>query len=403
MRGEIDADAAEAAGMDAARLRTMIEYLDARYVRAGKLPHLQIMVSRDERPIMFASRGHARADGAPLREDALFRIASMTKPLTSVAFMMLVEEGRVALHDPVTDVLPEFAALRVGAQGDMARPMRMIDLLRHTSGLTYGLQRRTEIDARYRALGLDEFQQKRSGDEFIAALAALPLEFQPGAAWNYSVSTDVLGVIIERLTGQPLEAAIRARICDPLRMDDTWFVLPGDRTHRLTDAWRRAEDGGSEVADRGARSGWQRSGRLHSGGGGLVSSSADYHRFARMLLRGGELDGVRLLRPETLAMMHANQLPDGRDIAALSTGMFSETDYAGTGFGLGFAVDGRSGIYYWGGVFSTFFFVDPGEGVIAILMTQFMPSSLHPIRAELRAAVNDAIRVRRNPAADRAL
>lgn len=389
--------------MDAARLRALIDDLDVRYVRSGKLPHLQIMISRDERPLVFASRGHARADGTPLRDDALFRIASMTKPLTSVAFMMLVEEGRVALGDPVTDLLPEFAALRVGAQGEVARPMRMIDLLRHTSGLTYGLQRRTPIDARYRALGLDEFQQKRSGEDFIATLAALPLEFQPGTAWNYSVATDVLGVVIERLTGQRLEAVIRARICAPLAMNDTWFVLPRDRTDRLADAWRLAEDGGSTVADRGARSGWQRSGRLKSGGGGLVSSTADYHRFARMLLRGGELDGVRLLRPETVAAMRANQLPGGGDLAALSTGMFSETDYAGTGFGLGFAVDGRSGTFYWGGVFSTFFFIDPGEAIIAILMTQFMPSSLHPIRAELRAGVGGAILNRRNRGGNRTL
>jgi len=398
MTGEVDAAAAEATSMDPVRLQALIDDLDARYVRSGKLPHLQIMISRDERPLAFASRGQARADGTPLRDDALFRIASMTKPLTSVAFMMLVEEGRVALDDPVTDVLPEFAALRVGVGGETARPMRMIDLLRHTSGLTYGLQRRTAIDARYRDLGLDEFQQKRSGDEFIAALAVLPLEFQPGTAWNYSVATDVLGVVIERLTGQSLEAVIRARICGPLGMDDTWFVLPSDRTDRLTDAWRLAEEGGSTVADWGARSGWQRSGRLNSGGGGLVSSSADYHRFARMLLRGGELDGVRLLRPETVAAMRSNQLPGGGDLAALSTGMFSEADYAGTGFGLGFAVDGRSGIFYWGGVFSTFFFVDPGEAIIAILMTQFMPSSLHPIRAELRAAVDGAILNRRNRA-----
>lgn len=383
--------------MDGARLQAMIDDLDSRYVRAGRLPHLQIMISRDERPIAFASRGQARADGTPLRHDTLFRIASMTKPLTSVAFMMLVERRQVALDDPVTDLLPEFAALRVGTQGEAARPMRMIDLLRHTSGLTYGLQRRTAIDARYRALGLDEFQQKRTGDEFIAALAALPLEFQPGTAWNYSVATDVLGVVVERLTGRSLEEVIRACICDPLGMGDTWFVVPRDRTDRLADAWRLADDGESTVADWGARSGWQRSGRLHSGGGGLVSSTADYHRFARMVLRGGELDGVRLLKPETMAMMVGNQLPGGRDLAALSTGMFSEADYAETGFGLGFAVDGRGGAFYWGGVFSTFFFVDPGEAIIAVMMTQFMPSSLHPIRAELRAAVDGAIVERRNP------
>lgn len=379
--------------MDAHALDALVARIDATYVGTGRLPHMQLLVAREEQPVLSVSRGIARADGTPLREDALFRIASMTKPMTSVAFMMLVEQGRVALDTPVSDVLPEFTRLRVGQANRRkpAAPMRMIDLLRHTSGLTYGLQHRTPIDARYRRLGLDEFQQKRTSDQFIADLATLPLEFSPGEAWNYSVSTDVLGVVVERLAGMDLQRVFRDWICDPLDMPDTWFEVPADRVDQLTDAWRLASDGSLKVADLGARSGWRRTGRLFGGGGGLVSSSADYYRFARMLLRGGELDGVRLLRPETVAAMIANQLPGGADMASMSQGHFGETDLRGTGFGLGFATDLKTGEYYWGGIFSTFFWVDPVERIICVFMTQHIPSNVYPVRAELRAGVRAAI------------
>ncbi|EPR14552.1 beta-lactamase [Sphingobium indicum IP26] len=393
LTGRVDAEAAQAAGMDAGKLQALADILHDRYVAPGKLPHMHLLVSRDEQPIMSVHSGIARATGEPLAEDALYRIASMTKPVTSVAFMMLVEQGLVALDDPVTNILPEFADLAVGADGSgrMRRPMLMIDLLRHTSGLTYGLQRQTAIDARYRDLGLDEFQQKRGSDEFIAALAALPLEFSPGERWNYSVSTDVLGVVVERLAGLDLERCFRERIFDPLGMPDTFFELPDDRMERMTDAWQWAPDGTLSLYDRGARSGWRRPLRLRSGGGGLISSVADYHRFARMLLRGGELDGARLLKPETVAAMHANHLPGGADLSSLSSSMFSEADYAGVGFGLGFATDLRTREYYWGGVFSTFFFIDPAERLIGIFMTQHFPSSIHPVRRELRQGIRNAI------------
>lgn len=394
--GPVDIKAAEAAGLDAARLEALVRRLDQHYVESGRLPHLSLLVSRDEEPLLRHVSGTARATGEPLREDALFRIASMTKPVTSVAFMMLVEQGLVALDDPVTTVLPEFGEVRVGLQGrPLDRPMRMIDLLRHTSGLTYGLQRHTAIDARYRELGLDEFQQKRSSDEFIAALAGLPLEFSPGERWNYSVSTDVLGVAVERLSGVDLETFFAERIFAPLEMGDSFFELPEAKADRMTDAWQLGPDRRLSLYDRGARSGWRRPLRFRSGGGGLVSSMADYHRFARMLMRGGELDGARILQPKTVALMHENQLPHGRDLASLSTSMFSEADYAGVGFGLGFATDLRTQEYFWGGVFSTFFFIDPVERLIGLLMTQHLPSSVYPIRRDLRDGVRGAIRDRR--------
>lgn len=389
----IDGEAARAAGMDPDALAALATFLDETYVASGKLPHLQLLVSRDEQPLLSFCKGRARATGQPLRENALYRIASMTKPVTSVAFMMLVEQGLVALDDPVTNIIPEFAGLRVGPKGGrkVRQPMRMIDLLRHTSGLTYGLQRRTSIDARYRELGLDEFQQKRTSDEFIAALAGLTLEFSPGDRWNYSVSTDVLGVVVERLSGLDLESCFRSRIFDPLGMPDTTFVLSTDRLDRMADAWRLDDQNKLVVGDRGARSRWRQKGRFLSGGGGLVSSVADYHRFARMLLRGGELDGARLLKPQTVAAMRSNQLPGGSDLASLSRAMFSEADYSGIGFGLGFAVDLASQEFYWGGIFSTFFYINPVERLIGILMTQHLPSSTHPIRNQFRAGIRRAI------------
>ncbi|WP_311267428.1 serine hydrolase domain-containing protein [Sphingobium sp. WCS2017Hpa-17] len=393
----IDGKAAVAAGMDPDRLGALVDHLDRTYLASGKLPHMQLLLSRDEDVLLSVVRGQARASGEPLQADALYRIASMTKPITSVAFMMLVEAGKVALDTPVTDVIPEFADLRVG-QANRARPKRpmlMIDLLRHTSGLTYGLQRQTPIDARYRKLGLDEFQQKRTSDQFIADLATLPLEFSPGDKWNYSVSTDVLGVVVERLSRLDLETYFRTHILDPLGMVDTTFMLPDEKAHRMTDAWRLDEGGGISIADIGVRSGWRRTGRFLSGGGGLVSSVEDYHRFARMLLRGGELDGVRLLAPETVTQMRSNQLPGGGDLSSMSSAMFSEADYQGVGFGLGFAMGMESQEYYWGGVFSTYFWIDPVERLIGLFMTQHLPSSTYPVRAELRAGVSGAIVTRR--------
>ena len=393
MTDGIDSKAAIAAGMDPDRLDALVAMLDSRYLAPGKLPHMQFFLSRDEQPLLSVTRGQARATGEPLREDALYRIASMTKPVTSVAFMMLVEAGKVALDTPVTDVIPEFTDLRVGlGNGDrLRRPMLMIDLLRHTSGLTYGLQRQTPIDACYREMRLDDFQQKRTIDEFVADLATLPLEFSPGERWNYSVATDVLGVVVQRLTGMDLESLFRTRIFDPLGMVDTTFMLPDDKADRMTDAWWLEETGALAVADVGARSAWSRTGRLQSGGGGLVSSVADYHRFARMLLRGGELDGVRLLSARTVDQMRSNRLPGGGDLSSLSSAMFSEADYQGVGFGLGFAMGLKSEQYYWGGVFSTYFWIDPVERLIGIFMTQHMPSGTYPIRAQLREGVAQAI------------
>ncbi len=399
-----------APGFDAKRLKRLESLVRDHFVGSGMVPHAQLLLSRDERIVLDLSCGAAREDGAPLACDALFRIASMTKPVTSVAFMMLVEQGLTALDAPVHRVIPELRGVRVRSGGGIGgapfetertrTPMRMIDLLRHTAGFTYSFQRQGPIDAAYGAAKLDDFHQDRSAGDFIAALAALPLEFHPGTSWNYSVATDVLGVVVERLSGQGLPDYFRDHIFAPLGMQDSFFTVPAEKLPRLTDAWMLDTKGGRSLFDTAARSRWAKSAGFACGGAGLVSSTQDYHRFCRMLLRGGELDGARLLSPKTVALMTQNHLPGRADLASLSTSMFSESQNSGIGFGLGFAVTqdpaaamiaGTPGEYYWGGMFSTFFFVDPVERLIAIFMTQVMPSSAVQVRRELKTAIYAAL------------
>jgi CubicO group peptidase (beta-lactamase class C family) len=396
-------------GFDAARLARIDALLDERYVASGKLPHAQILIGRDGEIVHFSSLGAARDGGAPVDEASLFRIASMTKPVTSIAFMMLVEEGKVALDTPVHHVLPEFAGLGVynGGGGGvpfmtrpLAEPMRMVDLLRHTSGLTYGFQNRSNIDLAYRKDRIEAWHDNLNLDGFVAALGQLPLEFAPGEAWNYSVSTDVLGAIVQRIAGKPLPEVFRERIFAPLGMDDSFFHVPADKLARLTDCYTFTRDQGRIMYDRGAESAWANPPKLPSGGGGLVSSSLDYHRFCRMLLNGGELDGVRIVGRKTIELMTLNHLPGRSDLATMSRSLFSEATYAGVGFGLGFAVTqdvartmipGTSGEYYWGGMFSTAFFVDPVERITMVFMTQMSPSNVYPIRRELKTLIYSAL------------
>jgi CubicO group peptidase (beta-lactamase class C family) len=399
----------ETHGFDAARLARIDTLLDQRYVAPGKLPNAQILVARDGEIVHFSSFGSAREGGAAIDETSLFRIASMTKPVTSVAFMMLVEEGLVALDTPVHHVLPEFKNIGVYDSGGggvpfqtrpTGAPMRMVDLLRHTSGLTYGFQNRSNVDAAYRRARLGEFQGALDLDGFVAELAKLPLEFSPGEAWNYSVSTDVVGAVVQRIAGKPLAQVFRERIFAPLGMDDTFFQVPADKVHRLTDAYAFIPGKGNVMNDRGADSAWAREPTFVSGGGGLVSTALDYHRFCRMLLNGGVLDGARILSPKTIELMTLNHLPGGAEMASMSRSLFSEAANAGVGFGLGFAVTqdvartmmaGSVGEFYWGGMYSTAFFVDPVERITMVFMTQLMPSSVYPIRRELRTLIYAAL------------
>jgi CubicO group peptidase (beta-lactamase class C family) len=386
-------------GFDPDRLAGIDTFLAREYVAPRLLPHAQLLVARDGVPVHLSTQGEARP-GVALREDAIFRIASMTKPVTSVAYMMLLEEGRTSLDQPVADIVPELGALAVRG-GGAARAMTMLDLLRHTSGFTYDFQYHSEVDAAYRAHGLQVLKPSRTLKDFVATLGTLPLEFSPGEAWNYSVSTDVLGLVVQRLSGRPFEEVLEARIFAPLGMADTGFHVPADKLDRLPDAWWAHPERGTIVYDpAGAGSDWARPPLLVSGGGGLASTSADYHRFCRMLLGGGAVDGVRLLGRKTLELMTRNHLPGGADLTQLSRSMFSEAIYSGQGFGLGFGINldpvramnpGTAGEYYWGGIFSTYFFIDPVERVSAIFMTQLMPSSTYPVRRQLKAMIYAAL------------
>jgi CubicO group peptidase (beta-lactamase class C family) len=397
----------EAVGLSASRLERLDQFLQSRYIDSGKLKGALILIARRGEIAHQRALGMADAErGRPVREDTLFRIYSMSKPITSAAFMMLVEEGLVALDDPVSRFIPEWKNLGVydgGMLGSFrvtapARPMQIIDLLRHTSGLTYGFQQRGNVDAAYRKLGVGELESPGTLETMIQALAGLPLEFSPGTAWNYSVSTDVLGYLIGKISGQPFETFLHERLIRPLGMFDTDFFVPKAKADRLAACYAFGPKGVT-LQDDPMGSAYLKPPSLVSGGGGLVSTAGDYLKFCQMILGGGELDGARLLSPKTIQLMSVNHLPGGGDLKSLSRSMFSEAAYAGLGFGLGFSttidpaatlIPATLGDLSWGGAASTFFWIDPTEELIAILMTQLMPSSAYPIRRELRTLVYSA-------------
>ncbi|UYY58866.1 serine hydrolase domain-containing protein [Sphingomonas sp. S2-65] len=397
-------------GFSAERLARIDAFLRERYLDSGRFPHAQLLIAHEGEIVHFSHQGPARENGAPVDEGTLFRIASMTKPITSLAFMMLVEEARVALDTPVHHVLPELKGVGVYAGGGNGapfetrptdQPMRMVDLLRHTAGLTYGFQEQTPVDAAYRQSRMERWHDNLTLDGFIAELGQLPLEYSPGTAWTYSVATDVLGAVIERVSGTSLDRFLHDRVFVPLGMQDTFFQVPADKIDHLADCWAVDEKTGEPmIYDRGAESAWSRMPRLLSGGGGLVSTAVDYHRFATLCLNGGELDGVRLVSPKTIELMTMNHLPTGGDLTSCARGLFNEASLSGTGFGLGFAVTidvaktlvpGTVGDYYWGGMFSTAFFVDPVERISMVFMTQFTPSMRYPVRRELKTMIHSAL------------
>ncbi|MFZ1742893.1 MAG: serine hydrolase domain-containing protein [Pontixanthobacter sp.] len=396
-------------GFDPGRLDRIPHFLKNNYISNGRLPMTQLVVARDGQPVFYDAQGTMGENRDALRDDAIFRIASMTKPVTSVAFMQLVEQCQIALEDPVSKVIPEFGDLRVYAggggslpfaPGGKATPMRFIDLLTHMSGLTYGLQNRTNIDAVYRDHNLDFARNSHDSDAYIKILADLPLEFAPGQGWNYSVATDVLGIAVERLSGMRLGEYFAKHIFAPLGMTDTAFGVAGDKAERLVDAYQYAPGKPAKMIDAGPGSKLAQDGRFDSGGGGLCGTIADYHRFVTMLANGGTLDGSRILSPKTLRLMRTNHLPDGADLTDMSSSLFSEANNAGTGFGLGFAMvidpaktlmPSSMGEFYWGGAYSTAFFVDPVEAITMVFMTQVYPSSSYPIRRQLKTLIYAAL------------
>lgn len=383
------------------RLERIGAHVQSKYLDTGKLPFGAVLIGRGDEVAHLWSSG--------VGTDAIFRIASMTKPVTSVAFMQLVEQGKVALSEPVAKYIPEFANLGVFMAGGGAipfvsrpptGPLRIVDLLRHTSGFTYSFQERTPVDAAYRKTELEHWG-KNDSQSFIDHLARIPLQFDPGSCWNYSVSTDVLGVIVERISGQSLGDYFQQHILGPLGMVDTGFAVPADKADRLPEAYAFDPANKMKLVDKaGAESSWAGRHTFQSGGGGLASTLADYHRFCRMLLNGGALDGVQIISPKTLELMTANHLPGGGDLTQHSKSLFSEAENAGIGFGLGFAcnidpaatmIPGSKGEFYWGGMYSTAFLIDPVEHLIMVFMTQLMPSSTYPIRREIRTMMYAAL------------
>jgi CubicO group peptidase (beta-lactamase class C family) len=328
---------------------------------------------------------------------------------------MLVEEGRVALDEPVHKYIPEWTNLGVFQAGTApafltrppSRPMLIVDLLRHTSGLTYGFQQRSNVDAAYREKKIGEVEKAGTLQSMIEDLAKIPLEFSPGEAWNYSVSTDVIGYLVGKISDKPFEQFLKERIFNPLEMKDTDFFVPADKAHRFAACYSASPQGGMTfhatdrkggltLRDDPTSSSFLSPPAFISGGGGLCSTAADYLTFCRALLNAGELDGVRLIGPKTLALMTSNHLPGGRDLPEMSRSLFSEATYNGIGFGLGFSVTmnpvqtlipGSAGEYAWGGAATTSFWIDPAEELIAIFMTQVLPSTAYPIRRELRTMV----------------
>ena len=395
-------------GFDDARLERLRTHLD-RYVDDGRLPGWLVRIARDGELAHEAMGGHRDVEAeAPVEADTLWRIYSMTKPITSVAAMGLYEEGLFELKDPIARFLPEFAEPRVYAGGSMAKvvtqpavePIRMWHLLTHTSGLTYGFHHAHPVDALYREAGHE--WGTPPGLDLAACCeqwAGLPLLFQPGSEWNYGVSTDVLGRVIEVISGQPLDEFLAARVLGPLGMVETGFHAREADHGRLAALYVPHPETGR--ATRSPASGQaMRPPDCLSGGGGLVSSAGDYARFTRMLLDGGELDGVRVLGPRTLRLMTSNHLPGGADLEQFGRPLFSETTFDGVGFGLGFSVvedpvAGRypasRGEFAWGGAASTAFWVDPAERLEVSFFTQLLPSSTYPLRSQLHQLVHQAL------------
>ncbi|BCJ58302.1 serine hydrolase domain-containing protein [Micromonospora endophytica] len=396
-------------GFDPARLARIDEHF-GRYVDDGRLAGWQLVVTRRGEVAHASTYGlRDREAGAPVADDTLWRIYSMTKPITSVAAMMLWEEGRFELTDEIGRWLPEFADMRVYSKGSALKPytvpaiepIRVWHLLTHTAGLTYGWMQTSVVDGLYRAAGYDLYPPPEVDlAEASRVFGTLPLLFQPGTAWGYSVATDVLGRLIEVVSGQSLDTFLTDRVLRPLGMDDTCWYVDGTDTARLAALYAADPATGRAVRHDAIGDLAYEKPTLLSGGGGLISSAADYHRFTQALLRGGELDGVRLLAPRTVRFMTRNHLPGGQDLGTLSTGGFAETSLDGIGFGLGFAVvddpipsrlPSSAGEYYWGGVASTAFWIDPVEEITALFFTQLVPSSAWPIRPQLRQLVYSAL------------
>ncbi len=396
----------EQLGLSSSRLARIAGW-SQRLVDDGKLAGVTTAVARRGHLAYMHSCGLAdRAAGTAMLPGTVVRIYSMTKPLTSLAIMMLYEQGLFQLDDPVSQFLPAFAHMRVAVGGQRGkldtvpavRGITFRDLLTHTSGLTYGFMQSTLVDELYREQGIDFQTAECSLGELVERAAALPLLAQPGAEWNYSIATDVLGHLVAMISGEPFGEFLQRRVTEPLGMADTGFHVPAQQHARFAANYGRGKDGSLALLDDPATSRYLAPPAICSGGGGLVSTAGDYMRFCQFMLNKGELDGVRLLGRKTVELMTSNHLRG--DMAAMGMPRFSESSYEGIGFGLGFSVMldparaqivGTPGEFAWGGAASTAFWVDPVEDMAVVMLTQLMPSSAYPIRRELRVLAYAAI------------
>jgi CubicO group peptidase (beta-lactamase class C family) len=409
---------AEKVGMSSARLARLDEVMKRRYVESGYLPGMLTHIYRKGHLVHTGICGYMDIErGKPMREDAIFRIYSMSKPITAVALMMLVEEGLIGLDDTVHSHIPAWKNLGVYASGmpsllpdappgflttPVLRSMKVVDLATHTAGLTYGFMMRTAVDAAYRKAKITDRESPGGLPGMIEQLAQIPLDFSPGTAWNYSVAIDVLGYLVEKLSGVSFGEFLRTRLFEPLGMNDTAFYVPPDKIDRFTCRYQPDANGGLKLQDDARESTYAKPPKLESGGGGLVSTAHDYLRFCRMMLNRGMLDGVQILSPKTVALFSLNYLPDGREVADLALpGMFSESSYAGVGFSLGCGVNvnvaktrlpGSLGEYFWGGAAATAFWIDPKEELTVVFMTQVIGSEARlTLRRDLRTLVYSAM------------
>jgi CubicO group peptidase (beta-lactamase class C family) len=394
------------AGFDAQRLARADRYL-ARLVDDGRLPGSLLVVSRGGKTVHVAAYGRRDPEaGLPVEVDTVWRIYSMTKPVTSVAALMLYEEGAFELTDPLARFLPAFADMRVYRRGagptlesaPASEPIRIWHLLTHTAGLTYSFFFANPVDAAYREAGFEPFAPETQPLATVCdRLARLPLLFEPGREWNYSMATDVLGRLVEVIAGQSLEDFFTERILGPLGMHDTGFWASPAAQARLATLCTPDPATGRLVRSPGDSRGRERPVCL-SGGGGLVSTAAEYLRFSRMLLGGGELDGVRLLSPRTVRLMTRNHLPGGADLETFGRPL-GDLLRPGYGFGLGFCVLcdpvpakrlSSVGEYGWGGAAGTEFWIDPAEELIVLYFTQVLPATDSP-RHQLRQIIYQAL------------
>ncbi len=397
----------ETVGLSSERLVRIGTWLDG-YVEDGRLVGALVAVARRGQLAHVETAGlAAAATERPLETDTVFRIYSMTKPIVAVCLMSLYEEGRFQLDDPVAKFIPAFADMKVhvGSEGALelapaAGPITVRHLLTHTSGLIYCHSAPPAVGARYVELGIDFSRSEgpMTLEEMVDRLGQVPLVAQPGAEWNYSVAIDVLGRLVEVLAGAPLDAVLRARIFEPLGMTETGFSLVEGTEGRFAACYQPTADGKTTLYDDDGGRRYTKPAVLFSGGGGLVSTLADYDAFCQMLANKGELSGYRVLGRRTVEFMTCNHLAG--DLADMGQPVFSETSYEGIGFGLAMAVVidpakaqvmTSAGEYNWGGLASTAFWIDPVEEMQVIFLTQLIPSSTYPIRRELRVLVNQAL------------